>query len=56
MLRFKVPFLHTTGGTFFRPRGAGGAYGAFHKKGAFASRGDRTHDHAVKSRALYLLS
>jgi hypothetical protein len=25
-------------------------------KNPIASRGDRTHDHAVKSRALYLLS
>ena len=28
---------------------------AYSKK-PIASRGDRTHDHAVKSRALYLLS
>jgi hypothetical protein len=53
VLRFKVPFVHTTGGTFFRrqrPRGT------IPQKKAFAPRGDRTHDHAVKSRALYLLS
>ncbi len=55
VLRFKVPFVHTTGGTFFRPRGAA-KKPLFHQKKAFAPRGDRTHDHAVKSRALYLLS
>ena len=50
VLRFKVPFVHTAGGTFFRP------VAIPHKKKVRASRGDRTHDHAVKSRALYQLS
>jgi hypothetical protein len=40
VLRFKVPFVHTTNGTFFRP----------------AAPMAPMRDHAIKSRALYLLS
>ena len=55
VLRFKVPFVHTTGGTFFRPAAPTAPMAPSTKK-AFASRGDRTRDHAIKSHALYLLS
>ncbi len=41
VLRFKVPFVHTTGGTFFRRHAAPAA---------------PMRDHAIKSHALYLLS
>ncbi len=55
VLRFKVPFVHTTGGTFFRPAAPTAPMAPSTKK-AFASRGDRTRDHVIKSHALYLLS
>ena len=56
VLRFKAPFVHTTGGTFFQRHAAPAAPTAPSTKKAFASRGDRTRDHAIKSHALYLLS
>ena len=62
VLRFKVPFVHTTSGTFFRPAAPlatkknATQKNTIPQQKAFAPRGDRTHDPAVKSRALCLLS